>query len=84
MSQIHPQARATPCTRAEIRESATPLTELTERYNVTVATVRKRKSRKTPQDLSHRPHLLCTTLTPAGGRSWSNCAGCCCCRWMTC
>lgn len=34
MSQIHPQARTTPCTRAEIKESATPLTELTERYNV--------------------------------------------------
>lgn len=65
MSHVHLQARTTPRTRAEIKESAAPLTELAERYNVTVATVRKWKSRETPQDLSHRPHRLCTTLTPA-------------------
>jgi transposase InsO family protein len=64
MSQIHPQARTTPRTRAEIKSSASSLTELAERYNVTVATVRKWKSREAPQDLSHRPHKLSTTLTP--------------------
>lgn len=65
MSQIHPQARTTPRTRTEIKASAAPLSELAERYDVTVATVRKWKSRQTPQDLSHRPHKLSTTLTPA-------------------
>jgi transposase InsO family protein len=64
MSQIHPQARTTPRTRAEIKASASPLSELAERYNITKATARKWKSRETTQDLSHRPHKLSTTLTP--------------------
>jgi transposase InsO family protein len=65
MSQIHPQARTTPRTRAEIKASASPLSELAERYNITVATARKWKSRQTTEDLSHRPHKLSTTLTQA-------------------
>lgn len=65
MSQIHPQARTTPRTRAEIKASAAPLTEVAERYNITVATARKWKLRETPEDLSHRPHKLSTTLTPS-------------------
>ena len=64
MSQIHPQARTTPRTRAEIKASASPLSELAERYNITKATARKWKSRETTEDLSHRPHKLSTTLTP--------------------
>ena len=64
MSQIHPQARTTPRTRAEIKASALPLSELAERYNITKATARKWKSRQTTEDLSHRPHKLSTTLTP--------------------
>lgn len=65
MSEIHPQARTTPRTRAEINASSASLTELAERYNVSVATVRKWKRRETPEDLSHRPHTLSTTLTAA-------------------
>lgn len=65
MSQIHPQARTTPRTRAEIKASASPLGELAERYNITKATARKWRSRESTEDRSHRPHRLCTTLTPA-------------------
>ena len=65
MSQVHAQARTTPRTRAEIKASSAPLVELAERYNISRATAAKWKSRETPQDLSHRPHKLSTTLTPA-------------------
>ena len=64
MSQVHAQARTTPRTRAEIKASSAPLVELAERYNISRATAAKWKGRKTPQDLSHRPHKLSTTLTP--------------------
>jgi transposase InsO family protein len=65
MSEVHPQARTTPRTRAEIKASSASVAELAALYNVTEATVRKWKSREAPQDLSHRPHKLSTTLTPA-------------------
>jgi transposase InsO family protein len=65
MSEVHAQARTTPRTRAEIKASSALLVELAERYNVSRATVAKWKRRETPQDLSHRPHKLSTTLTPA-------------------
>ena len=65
MSQVHPLARTTPRTRTEIKASAAPLTVLAERYNITVATARKWKHREDAQDRSHRPHKLCTTLSPA-------------------
>jgi transposase-like protein len=51
--------------RAEIKASAAPVTELAERYNISVATARKWKTREGTQDLTHRPHKLSTTLTPA-------------------
>jgi transposase InsO family protein len=65
MSQVHPLARTTPRTRSEIRSSPDSLSGVAERYNITVATVRKWKGRDDPQDRSHRPHKLSTTLTPA-------------------
>ena len=65
MSQVHPQARTTPRTRAEIRDSKATLTELSDQYNITVATARKWKGRTDSQDRSHRPHTLHTTLTAA-------------------
>ena len=65
MSQVHPLARTTPRTRAEIKASPASAAVLAERYNVTVATARKWKGREDVQDRSHRPHTLCTTLTPA-------------------
>ena len=64
MSEVHAQARTTPRTRAEIKESSASLAELAERYNISRATARKWKGRETAQDLSHRPHKLSTTLTP--------------------
>jgi len=65
MSQVHPLARTTPRTRTEIKASSAPLTVLAERYNITEATARKWKHREDPQDRSHRPHKLSTTLHPA-------------------
>ena len=64
MSQIHPLARTTPRTRAEIKASTASATVLAERYNITVATARKWKGRADVHDRSHRPHTLATTLTP--------------------
>lgn len=65
MSQIHPQARTTPRTRREIQASTESTTAISERYNVTLATVRKWKEREDVEDRSHRPHKLHTTLTEA-------------------
>lgn len=64
MSQVHAQARTTPRTRAEIRASSATLNELAERYNISRATVLKWKHRDSPDDRSHRPHKLHTTLSP--------------------
>ena len=63
MSQVHPMARTTPRTRTEIKASTGSLSAVANRYNITVATVRKWKGREHAQDRSHRPHRLCTTLT---------------------
>ena len=65
MSQVHARARTTPRTPIEINASSASVTALAERYNITVATARKWKHRGDPQDCSHRPHKLSTTLTPA-------------------
>ena len=64
MSEVHAQARTTPRTRAEIKDSPASLVALAETYNISVATARKWKGRDSPEDLSHRPHRLSTTLTP--------------------
>ena len=65
MSRVHPQARTTPRTRAEIHSCQASLTELADRYNVTVATARKWRGRSDMQDRSHCPNTLNTTLTAA-------------------
>ena len=65
MSRVHPQARTTPRTRAGIHSCQASLAELADRYNVTVATVRKWRGRDDMQDRSHCPNKLSTTLTPA-------------------
>ena len=64
MSQVHSQARTTPITRAKIRSCADSSTELALRYNTTVATIRKWRTREGMQDRSHCPHTLNATLTP--------------------
>ena len=64
MSQVHPRARTTPLTRAEIHSSSASIRVLAKRYNLSLATVRKWKRREDVQDRSHCPHTLSTTLTP--------------------
>jgi transposase InsO family protein len=64
MTRIHPQARTTPRTRAEIQASSDSAAELARRYNISELSARKWKARQSTADLSHRPHRLCTTLTP--------------------
>ena len=65
MTRIHPQARTTPKTRAEIQVASGSTREVAERFNISVATVRKWRSRAEVQDRSHRPNKLSTTLSPA-------------------
>lgn len=64
MSEVHAQARTTPRTRAEIKDSDASQAELARQYNVGRATVRKWHDRDDVQDRSHRPHKLATTLSP--------------------
>ena len=65
MSRIHPQARTTPRTRAEINASTEPVKVLAQLYNITVATARKWHQRGSMEDRSHCPNKLSTVLTPA-------------------
>ena len=64
---LHPLARTTPRTRAELQAEPEHLSshELARRYGVTAPTVRKWRKRDSTADRSHRPHTLHTTLTPA-------------------
>src|SRR3712207_7201901 len=60
MPQIHPNARTTPATRAEIARSDEPSGVLAKRYGVTTETVRKWR-RRGPEDCLDRsppPHRL--------------------------
>jgi transposase-like protein/transposase len=61
---IHRNARTTPQTRREIRESTLSDRALAKQYNITRATAKKWKNRPDEEDRSHRPHKLHTTLTP--------------------
>lgn len=65
MSKIHPQARTTPRVRAEMQASDLSAYALAKLYNTTIATASKWQSRSETHDLSHCPHNLQTTLTPA-------------------
>jgi transposase InsO family protein len=60
MLQIHPNARTTPATRAEICRSKEPSGTLAKRYGVSAETIRKWRKRGTSdcQDHSARPHRL--------------------------
>ena len=64
MSRIHPQARTTPRTRAEINASTEPVKVLAQLYNITVATARKWHERVSMEDRSHCQHKLSIVLTP--------------------
>ncbi len=63
--KLHKQARTTPAIRKEIQQATGTLTELAARYNVTIDTIRKWKSREAVEDRSHTTHRLQTSLTPA-------------------
>lgn len=63
MSRVHAQARTTPLTRTEIRDSELGVVKLAERYNISRGTASKWKNREDVQDRSHRPHKLSTTLS---------------------
>ena len=64
---LHPLARTTPRTRAELRAEEPTLSHaaLARRYGVTPPTVRKWRERDSTADRSHRPDTLHCTLTPA-------------------
>ncbi|QND88230.1 Uncharacterized protein ChrSV_0771 [Chromobacterium vaccinii] len=66
--KLHKQARTTPAIRPEIRQTTGTLYELAARYNVTIYTIRKWKSRDSVEDRSHTAHRLQTTLTLAQER----------------
>ncbi len=61
MLHIHPNARTTPVTRAEIARSEEPSSVLARRYGVSTETVRKWRKRGAADclDRSARPHHLC-------------------------
>jgi transposase InsO family protein len=62
---LHKQATTTPKVRAAIQGSDEPASALAERFGTTEQTVYKWKHRDSVHDLSHTPHRLQTTLTPA-------------------
>ena len=65
MSMVHPMARTTPRTRAEIHDSKGTLVEVAQTYNISRGTARKWRHRVDHLDRSHRAHELHTTLSPA-------------------
>jgi transposase InsO family protein len=64
---LHPLARTTPRTRAELQAEASGQSDhaLARRYGITAPTVRKWRSRDSTTDRSHRPDTLHCTLTRA-------------------
>lgn len=62
---IHPMARTTPKTRAEIHESKAGVSEISKTYNISRSSARKWRNRSDHLDRSHRPKQLHTTLSSA-------------------
>ena len=62
---LHKQATTTPKIRAAIQASTDPAWMVAERYGISEQTVWKWRKRDSVHDLSHTPHKLQTTLTPA-------------------
>lgn len=65
MSMVHPMARTTPRTRAEIHDSGASVVELARTYNISHSTARKWRDRDDQLDRSHKAHQLHTTLSAA-------------------
>jgi hypothetical protein len=70
MPQIHPNARTTPVTRAEIARSHEPSGALARRYGVSTETIRKWRRRGPGDclDRSARPHRLPWKATEEGSK----------------
>ena len=62
---LHKQATTTPKVRSAIQASDEPAWVLADRYGISEQTVWKWRKRGDVHDLSHTPHRLQTTLTPA-------------------
>lgn len=62
--RIHPNARTTPRTRAEIQASADPVRALSQRYGVSETTIRRWRARSDQADRSHRRHNLGQSTSP--------------------
>lgn len=62
---LHSQATTTPRIRAAIQACDEPVWVLAERYGISEQTVWRWRKRDGVHDLSHTPHRLQTTLTPA-------------------
>ena len=61
---LRSQARTSHLIREEIKKSTSSQAELARLYNVTRQTIRKWQDRDSPDDGSHCPKTLKTTLTP--------------------
>ena len=61
--KLHKQARTTPATRREIQQASDTLAELAARYNVTIDTIRKWKSRDSVDDRSAHSQVKRNTVT---------------------
>ena len=62
---LHKQATTTPKIRAAIQASTDPAWMVAERYGISDQAVRKWRKRDSVNGLSHTPHRLQTTLSPA-------------------
>ena len=62
--RIHPNARTTPRTRAEIQASRESAAVLARRYGVSETTVRRWRARTSQEDRSHRRHDLGQSTSP--------------------
>ncbi len=62
---LHKQATTPPKVRAALQASDEPAWVLADRYGLSEQTVWKWRKRDDVHDLSHTPHKLQTTLTPA-------------------
>lgn len=65
MTRIHSNARTTPLTREEIRNSGLSIKEIMVRYSISKSTAIKWRRRDDFEDRSHRPDTLSSTLTAA-------------------
>jgi transposase-like protein len=62
---LHRQATTTQKIRAAIQASTEPAWMVAKRYGISELTVWKWRKRESVHDLSHTPHRLQTTLSPA-------------------